>query len=46
MGLINVELFDEISLNFIIENNNYLNTGNRNGLLLTTIDWEYKNNTI
>lgn len=46
MGLINIELFDEISLNFIIENNNYLNTGNRNGLLLTTIDWEYKNNTI
>lgn len=43
MGIMNQEVFDEVELKFSIENENYLNTGKRNGLLLVTQEWKYKN---
>lgn len=39
MGIINIDLFDKVEMNFSIENNNYLNTGLRAGLLLRTSNW-------
>jgi lipopolysaccharide transport system ATP-binding protein len=41
MGIINTTLFDEVSLNFTIQNNNYLNTGHRGGMLLNIVKWDY-----
>ena len=41
MGIINTELFDCVELTFSIENNNYINTGNRPGILLNMSKWEY-----
>jgi lipopolysaccharide transport system ATP-binding protein len=45
MGIINTEIFDSVELSFNIENNNFLNTGNRAGLLISLSKWEYKNKT-
>ena len=41
MGVIHTELFDEIDLKFTIENNNFINTGTRPGLLYSITKWEY-----
>jgi lipopolysaccharide transport system ATP-binding protein len=41
MGIVNTELFDSVELTFSIENNNYINTGNRPGILLNISKWEY-----
>ena len=41
MGIINEELFDSVELTFSIENNNYMNTGTRPGILLTMSKWQY-----
>lgn len=41
MGIINTQLFDEAEIFFTIDNKNYINTGNRQGLLLTFNKWEY-----
>ncbi|WP_293311992.1 ABC transporter ATP-binding protein [Pedobacter sp. UBA5917] len=41
MGIINTTLFDEVSLDFTIQNNNYLNTGHRGGILLNIVKWDY-----
>jgi hypothetical protein len=43
MGIINMELFDTVELNFTIENNNYINKGTRPGLLFALNKWEYIN---
>lgn len=41
MGVVNTQLFDQIEIYFTINNKNYINTGNRPGLLLTSNKWEY-----
>ena len=41
MGIINTTVFDEVTLNFTIQNNNYLNTGHRAGMLLNIVRWDY-----
>ena len=41
MGVINLDLFDSIELNFSIENNNFMNTGTRSGILLALNKWDY-----
>ena len=41
IGIIHTELFDEIDLKFTIENNNFINTGTRPGLLYSITKWEY-----
>ena len=43
MGIINTELFDKVELTFEIENNNFINTGNRSGLLVSLSKWDYSN---
>ena len=42
MGIINTHLFDKVELDFTIENQNFLNTGHRPGLLLSMNQWEYQ----
>ena len=42
MGIVNTHLFDKVELDFTIENQNYLNTGHRPGLLLSMNQWEYQ----
>lgn len=41
MGIINYQVFDKVELSFLVENDNYINTGNRQGLLLSLNKWEY-----
>ncbi|WP_205943610.1 ABC transporter ATP-binding protein [Pedobacter cryophilus] len=41
MGEINTTLFDSVEIFFSIENNNFLNTGNRTGILLSLNKWQY-----
>ena len=41
MGIINTHLFDKVDLNFTIENKNFLESGTRQGLLLSVNKWEY-----
>ncbi|MDR1881215.1 MAG: ABC transporter ATP-binding protein [Prevotella sp.] len=41
MGIMNIQLFDQVEIYFTIDNKNYINTGNRPGLLLTSNKWEY-----
>ncbi len=41
MGVINTELFDSVELVFSIENNNFINTGIRSGLLVAINKWDY-----
>ncbi|HEX8327793.1 MAG TPA: ABC transporter ATP-binding protein [Hymenobacter sp.] len=41
MGIINTEVFDSVELSFNIENNNFLNTGVRPGLIISLNKWEY-----
>jgi lipopolysaccharide transport system ATP-binding protein len=43
MGIINIDLFDKVEMYFSVENNNYLNTGLRPGLLLKTNPWVTSN---
>lgn len=42
MGIINTHLFDKVELDFTIDNQNFLNTGHRPGLLLSMNRWEYQ----
>jgi lipopolysaccharide transport system ATP-binding protein len=41
IGIMNTRVFDEVELFFSIENNNYINTGIRRGMLVTINRWEY-----
>lgn len=41
MGTMHTELFDSVEMSFSVENKNFLNTGNRHGLLLSINKWEY-----
>ena len=42
MGQINVQYFDIAEVYFSIENKNFLNTGNRPGIMLSINEWHYQ----